>query len=364
MNQSANKTTSKPKSASKPIEVEDGDKYSIENSSDEDDQFSLDDALNFVGESTAEYQNTSKPKPSVSSKVSPNSNPSRNQNPVGSRNYSNDSTLIKTTTDADNRPSRTILSYFPKPTASGESQEKRPRSTLLESLDEDYHRKSPAKIKRNSESYAKIVLPTPKCELVEEIDSKTAFDETVIIESKSTVVLIPELQVNKEDGDERQSQDSVIIVDSEMSEDSEKTVEFPTNIIADVEQNNRNPQAVTATEQEKVEYSPSPKKGIDKSRLMFESYFNVKKVSNNHKGVDKPIDKDPEKTSSNQNLPIAGTDSMEPNSEAQNVTDKFYSEQLNSQLNSETDHFKALHVASQCLAEDIDGRKSPNDMEI
>lgn len=351
--------------------MEDDDKYLIENSSDDDDQFSLDEALIYVEESTAEYQNTSKPKPSVSSKVSPNSNsnPSRNRNqkPVGSRNYSNDSSINKSTTDADNRPSRTILSYFPKPTASGESQEKRPRSTLLESLDEDYHRKSPAKIKRNSESYAKIVLPTPKCELVEETDSKTAFDETVIIESKSTVVLIPELQVNKEDGDgqnERQSQDSVIIVDSEMSEDSEKIEEFPTEIIANVNQNNQNLRADTATGQEKVKHSPSPKKGIDKSRLFFESYFNVKKVSNNQKGVDKPIDKDPENTSSNQNLPIAGTDSIEQNSQAQNVTDKVYSEQLNSQLNSETDHFKALHVASQCLAEDIDGSKSPNDMEI
>lgn len=54
-------------------------------------------ALKYVEESTAEYQNTSKPKPSVSSKVSPNPNsiPKYKSKADRSRNYSNDSSLKK-----------------------------------------------------------------------------------------------------------------------------------------------------------------------------------------------------------------------------------------------------------------------------
>lgn len=289
-------------------------------------------------------------------KLSPSANENTVPKPAISRNVQTSNKSSKTT-NTDNRPGRTVQSFFLKPEITNETQEKRPRSSLLESLDEDYNRKSPAKMKRNSDSSDKTVLPTSKCNLFEEVQQLEGTVGANEDTDKNQLTEMPSSELEDVKENSNNIIEPIDFSDSEMSEETLKNED----IAGKKEDEKDNTPNVKPSGTKK---SPSPMKGIDKSRLMFEKYFNVqsaKKTVSSH-GLQAEKKKSPFEQASNiRNSHIVGTDSNEKSSQPEDLMETSYSEEFNSELTSETDHFKALHVESESSTEDIDGSKSPND---
>lgn len=286
-------------------------------------------------------------------KLSPTGNKNPVPKPAISRNVQTSNKSSKTT-DTDNRPGRTVQSFFSKPEITNETQEKRPRSSLLESLDDDYNRKSPAKMKRNSDSSDKTALPKPKCNLVEELQQ---LEGTVVANEDTDKNQLTEMPSSEPEAVKENSNDitePLDISDSEMSEETLKNEDT-----AGKKEDEKDKSAnVKLLETKK---SPPPMKGMEKSRLMFEKYFNVQSVKKPVSGQAEKNKSPAEQASNVRNSPIVETDSNEKSSQSEDLMETSYSEEFNSELTSETDHFKALHVESESSTEDIDGSKSPND---
>lgn len=286
--------------------------------------------------------------------------PSANKNPVPKPAISqNVQTSINSskTTDTDNRPGRTVQSFFLKSEITNETQEKRPRprSSLLEFLDEDYNRKSPAKMKRNSDSSDKTVLPTPKCNLIEEVQQ---LEDTVVAKEDTDKNQLTEMPSSEPEAVKESSNEIIEAIDFSDSEMSEETLKNE-DTASKKEDEKDNTANVKLLETKK---GPNPPmKGIDKSRLMFEKYFNVQPAKKPVSGQAEKHKSPVEQASNVRNSPIAEKDSNEKSSESEDLMETSYSEEFNSELTSETDHFKALHVESESSTEDIDGSKSPND---
>lgn len=329
--------------------------YMIEDSDDDDDQFSEDEIMEMINKSEPEH---TKARPFLT----------RHGRNVPANTSMNDSQRAETRavekSPSENRPGSTITNFFPRTpvdtSKKNENQEKRSRPSMLSYLDDDYSRKSPAKVQRNSLTAKKTVTSpvntstdlkplSPETESTathgdeKKVDEKDANDESLFEDADESKV------------DETESRDSDPANNTAMSEDLFDDSETSGDYAVDFKK-------IDGTETEKQ----TPLKGIDKQRAMFKEYFTPNKRSNTSpfgNAQKKSADKLNESSGSSQDKSPSDRstlDNEEGSSIVYETPEQSHEEQMeldrhplltddesDNEVKTETDHLKSLNVTPE-----------------
>lgn len=330
--------------------------YTIEDS---DDQYSENETMELLKKSEREH-GLSKPSPARDDFKSAEKD--RSNRSIGNRSIDNSS--------VENRPAKVITTFFEqtpsKTNEKNEIKDKRPRSLLVDSLDADFVRKSPAKQQRCS-STPKLIASTDKI-----IDLEPDCPETncaVVLEDDEKVV---EKKVNDDSVYEmvdestyKDSRDSNQHESTAMSEEMfDDDDENDNEVVSDQRMNKSN------IDQEKSK-SDTPLKGIDRQRAKFKSYFTPNKRSNsstlgnaNKKSADNlnesstsNQDKSPnssvvsatseEWVNSTANQTPSNDSTEEDQDDQMDVESLLTEDESDIEVKTETNHMKSLNVTSE-----------------
>lgn len=291
--------------------------------------------------------------------------------------------------------SRTIQQFFQSSSTTSELQEKRPRSSLLECLDEDFHQKSPAKIKRSADRVKKVAIPIKNCELNQTQD-KTAveFDGDEYVDQKKDSDASSPLNASMCDqnlnssldldcndsmpdynfenilsdiesviGNERKSTSSRSTSGvSDVNEESmyetatSERLNQSEDIFEDVENESQTEEIVS---EEKKNESSKCMPGKNRSRSMFENYF-IK--STRCSDLDYRQKGTVSKTSSDLSSTSDASEEQYNEHNSASIDNHIEGKESNFDLNTEANQLKALHVASDNSAGEIEESSQSNAM--
>lgn len=307
--------------------------YAIENSS--DDEYDVEEVMDALKKSDNQYQNKS-----VKQKV-----------------YQSPSATTANKSSSTTSGSRTIQRFFSPSTSTAENQEKRPRSSLLESLDDDFNRKSPAKMQRHSVSTPKYGLdldsPRANSSMVGDHNSE---DQKESINAESTtfdlneedIRILANMSENMTDDEDPAVKDEPVEkgnMNSDKSSsnpstsgcfeesqdgddvtpesDHDKSAMSEGSLFEDAECDPEPEKTIESPKVKAKKGTSLSKKGLDPSRKMMESFV-IRKPRSIHS------------TATSQSSPSSWSTSSRSNED----------DQENSDLNTEADQLEALHMAS------------------
>lgn len=303
----------------------------------DDDQFSFDETIALLNQSETEYQTKPPPKGLT-----------RDDGKTSTDN----SCLRFTKKHDDDHPTGTIKTFFSKKPDKIENHDKRPRSSLLDCLDDDFMRKSPAKIKRNSKSPKKIVISIPDSKTERKADgTKETNTDVIVDESKFDEKEITSIDI-----------DSVHITDDEDIEQQEKdekngcgqSNQRSKDIFEDCESGDEIGETVHDSGESKPKINTESTKNMKKQQTMFRNFF----ITNNSAPpmVEKKSISSDEETSPNQSKldssPV-DTNSKVSSLKSPNKQDAIDADLLtddedsDSEINNEIDHLKCMRVESE-----------------
>lgn len=290
--------------------------------SDDDEQFTLSETLAQLDKVESEFKIKNKSKPNVS--IGRDDERMQRETPK----------TIETprSKTPENRPAKTIQNFFVQNT--NETQEKRSRPSLLDCLEEDY-RKSPAKIKCNAKTpnQAKILTPV---NLIEGIASPVL--TTMTVQSPSSIENKTIEKDVKPDYGNATASSTAEYEDEEMCERTETptmTEEHPLvddksgNVSVNTSNSDANKSKVIVSPKQQKVHNTTPK-SMKKERNFMENYFKRSTPKSDQMAKTVPVE---------NLLNDSPTNEME-------VDISIGDEELDSEINNETNQLKALHVAS------------------
>lgn len=330
---------------------------------DSDDQYSETETLELLKKSEQEHGLS---KPSSTRDDFKSAEKERSNRSIGNRSVDNSS--------VENRPAQTITNFFAKtPSKTNEKndiKDKRSRSLLVDYLDADFDRKSPAKQQRCSSTPKPIAssdtiidlepdCPDTKCDAVLEDDKKVA---EKMVNDDSVYEIVDDYKGSEsKDSDQHES----TAMSEEIFDDDDDKNDSVTGVRSDQSVNNSN------IDQKKSK-SDTPLKGTERQRVMFKNYFtpitskrsNSSTLGNAHK---KSADDPNESIQSNQdkslNSSVVSTsdrewanstinqstsyDSTEEDQDVQMDADLLTEDESDIEVNNETNHLKSLNVTSE-----------------
>lgn len=298
--------------------------YRIEDS-DDDEQFSMEETLAQLDKTEAEFRIKNKSKPNTP--IGRDDGKEQQKTPRNIKASQFKSPEIPP-------PSKMIQNFFAKNT--NETQEKRSRPSLLDCLEDDY-RKSPAKMKCNAKT------PTPtKISMPVDLNERLASPALVKTTVQSPIPIENETQ-EEQLGHENAASSSTKDVEMATRIETPTTAEdnSTANDQADCEsantsnsEANKSKKAVTPKQQKAHNTTP---KSMQKQRAFMDNYFTRLPPKSDPKPISRNIfnSEQDEVTAMEVDVPIS-------------------SEELESEINNETDQLKALHVASDQVIVDIE----------